>query len=270
MSIKKLFVIFCLIVLLVPVTGVAQDLMPEDNGLATYHTSPRYRPSESHPLRVLTYVVHPIGWVFREVFFRPFSYFASSTRTTRSVLGYREPFDYRQPECFSADDSAPDCRAVLPFNYDTLMGAGIEPVEEIAIAQAEPVRQVYFPDVNFDFDIGKLNTLGRGKVQQVADLLNESPDLQVVLEGHTDFKGTEEYNEALGINRAEAVRQALVDLGVSPERLSTVTFGKSQPALGQKTDWARAVNRRVEVHVGGGDSSAEMAEAVEEAMVDEG
>jgi len=71
----------------------AQDLLPADNGLASYHSSPRYRESESHPLRVAAYVLHPIGWLAREVVFRPFSYFASSTETTRSVFGYREPFD---------------------------------------------------------------------------------------------------------------------------------------------------------------------------------
>src|SRR5437773_922107 len=72
-------------------TVLAQDQLPTDNGLATYHAAPRYRESESHPLRVLAYVVHPIGWVLREVIFRPLSYFASSTEVTRSVMGYREP-----------------------------------------------------------------------------------------------------------------------------------------------------------------------------------
>ena len=70
-----------------PQSAFAQDVLPADNGIYTYHTTPRYRDSESHPLRLLAYVVHPIGWVAREVFFRPLSYFASSTETTRSVMG---------------------------------------------------------------------------------------------------------------------------------------------------------------------------------------
>ncbi|MCB0311192.1 MAG: hypothetical protein KDD42_08150, partial [Bdellovibrionales bacterium] len=49
----------------------AQDQLPYDNGLSTYHSAPRYRESESHPLRVLAYVVHPVGWLAREVIFRP-------------------------------------------------------------------------------------------------------------------------------------------------------------------------------------------------------
>ena len=53
------------------------------------------------------------------------------------------------------------------------------------------------------------------------------------------------------MDRAEAVRQELVNLGVPAERLSTVTFGKSQPIYSEQEDWARAVNRRVEVNPGG-------------------
>src|SRR5690606_35036233 len=114
---RNLFVLL-VVAVVVPSFASAQDLLPRDNGMATYHTSPRYRESESHPLRVISYVVHPIGWALREVIFRPLSYFASSTETTRSVMGYREPFDFRETECFSPDDSIPDCRSMLPFNYD--------------------------------------------------------------------------------------------------------------------------------------------------------
>lgn len=229
-------------------TASAQDQLPRDNGLATYHVAPHYRESESHPLRVLSYVFHPIGWVARELIFRPLSYLASSSETRRSVMGYRDPFDYRQPECFSSDHTSPDCRSVMPYNYDSVTPeavemAIVEPVEE------EPVRQVYFPNVNFDFDKSELTSLGRGRAQQIADLLQTESDVHVVLEGHTDFIGTEEYNEKLGSRRAEAVRDELIALGVSAERVSTVTFGKSQPLVAGESDWARAVNRRVEVHV---------------------
>lgn len=223
----------------------SQDVLPADNGLATYHTAPRYRESESHPLRVLAYIVHPIGWVARELIFRPLSYFASSTEVTRSVMGYREPFDYRQPECFSADDSVPDCRSVQPFNYDEgLLEEGAD--DTAALEQAS--RQVYFPNVNFDFDKRTLNDLGRGRVSQIGQMLKESPGLKVVLQGHTDYVGSDQYNEKLGLDRAEAVRSALVAQGVAPERLSTVTFGETQPVFAEQTDWARAVNRRVEAH----------------------
>ena len=248
----KLVTISLAFVACIPAATFAQDVLPHDNGMATYHTSPRYRESESHPLRIFGYVIHPIGWLAREVLFRPFSYFASSTETTRSVFGYREPYDYRQPECFSADDSVPDCRAYPPYNYD-MIGGDMEP-EVVASA---PVRQVYFPDVAFDFDVRKLNDLGEGRTRQIARLLDEAPGLHIVLEGHTDYKGTDKYNEKLGMDRAEAVRKKLVGLGIGSDRLSTVTFGESQPIFAEQTDWARAVNRRVSVQVPG---DAEMAD----------
>ncbi|MBN8547837.1 MAG: OmpA family protein [Deltaproteobacteria bacterium] len=229
----------------------AQDLLPADNSWVTYHTAPRYRESESHPLRVAAYIVHPIGWAAREVVFRPLSYFASSTEVTRSVMGYREPFDYRQPECFSPDDSAPDCRSVSPFNYDNAgsTGASVVGATDTAAVASDTQRQVYFPDVNFDFNKRNLNDLGVGRAHQLAALLKAEPGLKVVLQGNADYKGTETYNEKLGLDRAEAVRQELVSLGVPADRLSTVTFGESQPVLPEQEAWARAVNRRVAVQV---------------------
>lgn len=230
-----------------PYSAGAQDDLPADNGLATYHTSPRYRESEGHPLRIAGYLLHPIGWVAREVIVRPLSYFASSSETRRSLMGYREPNDYRQPECFSADDSVPDCRSIVPFNYDRGETVGGGEDEEKALSSDR--RQVYFPDVNYDFDKRALNDLGKGRARQLAALLKETGNVHVVLQGHTDFKGSDEYNQKLGMDRADALRAELVGLGVPADRLSTVTFGESQPIFSEQEDWARAVNRRVEVHI---------------------
>ena len=242
--------------LLVLVAGnncaLAQDVLPADNGLEDYHTAPRWRESESHPLRLLAYVVHPIGWFAREIVFRPLSFFASSTEGTRSIMGYREPYDYRQPECFSSDDSVPDCRTVMPFSYNK---SHREPVA--------PQSSVFFPNVNFDFDRHALTTLGKGKVAQVADLLKKDGSVKVVLQGHSDYIGGDKYNQKLGLNRADEVRKELVRLGIPSERLSTVTFGETQPLINEKTDAARAVNRRVEVHVDSGDMAGSVGTSAE-------
>lgn len=225
--------------------AMAQDYLPADNGLATYHTEPRYRQSESHPLRVVAYVLHPVGWLLREVIFRPFSYFASSTETTRSVMGFREPFDYRQPECFSSDDSAPDCRSLRPYNYEGEAAQSDDDQPETAAVIAK--SEMLFADINFDFDKRQLSDLGKGRVRQLADLLSQHKDVKVVLEGNADYVGNEKYNEKLGMDRTEAVRSELVALGVSADRLSSVTFGESNPIYADEQPWARAVNRRVTV-----------------------
>ncbi len=253
---KTLALVFSLL-LLVSFTATAQDQLPVDNGLSVYHTAPRYRESESHPLRVIGYILHPVGWVLREAIFRPLSYFASSTEVTRSVFGYREPFDYRQPECFSADDSIPDCRSIMPFNYDTAGEGAGDGSDTASLSDSGAGKEVYFPNVNFDFDVRKLNTLGKGKARQIADMLKKEPGVKVVLQGHTDFVGSEDYNLKLGMDRAEAVRGELVALGIPADMLSTVTFGESQPLFTEQEDWARALNRRVESHRDAGTAAAQ-------------
>ena len=105
------------------VPALGQDRMPEsdDSVMGDYYTSPRYRESESHPLRVLAYVVHPVGWVLRELIFRPLSYFAGSTPETKSIMGYREPFDFRTPSCFKGDDSVATQLSPLTITSPQLM-----------------------------------------------------------------------------------------------------------------------------------------------------
>ena len=125
-------------------------------------------------------------------------------------------------------------------------------------------RQVFFPSVNFDFNKSSLNDLGKGKVRQIAQLLASVPNLQVVVEGHTDFKGTDEYNQNLGQQRAQAVLDELSQLGVDPARLSPLSLGESKPIFTEEEDWARAVNRRVQFSVKGEAEAAAMPKAAEE------
>lgn len=232
----------------------AQEYYPVDEPTFSYHTGPAYRDSESHPLRIAAYVLHPIGWLAQEAIFRPMSYFMSSSKVTRTVFGYKDPYSFRRPECFSSDSSTPNCHAYAPFNY--AKGSGSSSLEggeaaDIGISGssadsgATGERQVYLPDVNFNFNSHQLTPLGEGRVHQIAQLLNKESGLTIVLEGNADQRGTDAYNEKLGLNRAETVRSKLVELGVSADRLSTVSFGKSKPVFGEDSEWARAVNRRV-------------------------
>jgi outer membrane protein OmpA-like peptidoglycan-associated protein len=213
----------------------AQEMLPRDQGLATYHSAPEYRTSEEHPLRVAAYIVHPIGWLIREGITRPLSYFASSNEMRRSIMGYRYPHDYRTPECFNASDSIPDCRTLSPFNYSDSTGGS-------------EVSNVYFPNVNFDFNARTLNARGKEVVATIAKTLVSESALRVVLQGHTDYVGSNAYNDALGMDRARAVLNELVSLGIDEERLSAVSFGETAPLVNEKSDQARATNRRVEVH----------------------
>lgn len=232
----------------------AQDILPTDHTDSDYHPSPRYRESESHPLRIIAYALHPIGWAARELIFRPLSYFASSTPETRAIMGYREPFDFRQPSCFSANQDTPDCHRIKPFDYNSNVGKIVENEGSEVQRQA-----LYFPDTNFDFNKRTFNASGKEKVKVAAEILKRQGYLKVVLEGNTDARGSEQYNQKLGLDRAEAVKSELVAQGIPVDTLATVSFGETRPLFTEKEEWAYAANRRVHVRV---DDPAAPQEAV--------
>ena len=223
----------------------AQDVLPGDNGIYTYHQQPRWRESEEHPLRVVAYALHPVGWVLREGVFRPLSYFFGSTRFTRSFFGFREPYDYREPMCFSGSDVVPDCHALPPFGAP--VAAAVEKTEAPAVVD----QKVVFPDVAFEFDKSSLNALGKARVRQVSQMLAAMPSVKVVVEGHTDMVGTDDYNMKLGMRRAETVVKELSELGIDASRVSPISYGEARPLFTDNTDWARAANRRVQFSVEG-------------------
>lgn len=224
---------------------LAQDLLPEDNGIFSYHQPPRWRESEAHPLRIVAYALHPVGWVLREGIFRPFSYFTGSTRFTRSFFGFREPYDYRQPLCFHGGDQVPDCRTVPPYS-ELGKAASVETPTEAVVED-----KVVFPDIAFEFDKFTLNALGKARTRQVSQMLSSMPSVKVVVEGHADIVGTDDYNVKLGMKRAQTVIKELTELGIDPARMSSISYGESRPLFTENTDWARAANRRVQFTVQG-------------------
>ncbi|MGI6680656.1 MAG: OmpA family protein [Bdellovibrionota bacterium] len=266
---KKVFImVFTISLVCLVSVSSAQDRLPADNGIAKYHTEPRYRESESHPLRIVAYVVHPLGWALREGIIRPIDYLISSNETTKSIFGYREPYSFRKEAgCFSAHTDFSDCRKYAPYNYNkgSFITLAHNDEHDKIYADASDafgantcldgncnnlrgnLREVYMPDVNFDFDKKELNTLGKGKARVIANMLKEKLGVNVVLSGHADYIGSDTYNQKLGLDRAKALKDELVSLGVPSDRISTVSFGKERPVLGEKDAPARAVNRRVEV-----------------------
>ena len=128
-----------------------------------------------------------------------------------------------------------------------------EVIVEKAVLKEVPkiveVEKVVFSDVAFRFDSVELTDLGKGKVYLAAQKLKEKSDIAVVIEGHADYVGREEYNQRLGLRRADKVMKELAQLGIEPARMSAASFGESKPIVEEKTDWARAVNRRVEFRI---------------------
>ncbi len=112
---------------------------------------------------------------------------------------------------------------------------------EIPTAEGEGA----FRDVHFNYDSSNIDDFGRQDIEYNAQALANYSDMKIQLEGHCDERGTAEYNMALGAQRAKAVQDALVALGVSASRVSTVSYGEELPIDPSSTEEAWAKNRRV-------------------------
>jgi len=108
-------------------------------------------------------------------------------------------------------------------------------------------REMFKSDTaHFDLDSAVVKSADKPKVAAVADYLKSNTRDAVEIEGHCDERGTEEYNRALGERRAIALRAELVNLGVDPGRIDTISFGKDRPADPGHDESSWKQNRRGE------------------------
>ncbi len=117
--------------------------------------------------------------------------------------------------------------------------------EEEAEKEAALIRSIEQTVIYFAFDSSYV--LNQSQLSNLTREVNTlSPGL-VVLEGHCCNIGTETYNMELGQRRADRVRRALVDQGISPQNISTISYGEEQPAIPNTSEENREKNRRVEI-----------------------
>ena len=118
----------------------------------------------------------------------------------------------------------------------------------------EPSLQELFDkevkDAYFDYDKADIRTDARDALSQTAQFLRSYPQLKIVVEGHCDERGSTEYNLALGDRRAAAAKQFLVSLGISADRLETVSYGKEKPFCSASTEECWQQNRRAHFVMG--------------------
>ena len=98
--------------------------------------------------------------------------------------------------------------------------------------------------VFFGYDSSDLDSDALELLQDQGAWLKQNSDVSVTIEGHCDERGTREYNLALGEKRAQAVKNYLIGLGINPDRVSTISYGKERPAVVGSNDGAWAQNRR--------------------------
>jgi len=109
-------------------------------------------------------------------------------------------------------------------------------------------KKIVLRGVNFDFDKSTIRPDAAEILSEAARILREEPEVRVSVDGHTDARGTDQYNERLSERRAEAVRDHLIRLGIGGSRLEAQGFGESHPVASNDTEEGRAQNRRVELN----------------------
>ncbi|HSY75048.1 MAG TPA: OmpA family protein [Dongiaceae bacterium] len=100
--------------------------------------------------------------------------------------------------------------------------------------------------VHFKYDSAAVQKSEKANLEAVASALSADATLKLLIEGHCDERGTEEYNRSLGERRALALREALAKIGVDPSRVRTISYGKDKPADTGHDEAAWAKNRRGE------------------------
>lgn len=104
-------------------------------------------------------------------------------------------------------------------------------------------------DIYFAYDSAALSQAAQEKLREKARWMKQYPTVSAVVEGHCDERGTSEYNLALGDRRAESAKVYMVNLGVSPSRLVTISYGEERPFDPRHTEEAWARNRRVHFEI---------------------
>ncbi|MCF7853272.1 MAG: OmpA family protein [Candidatus Pacebacteria bacterium] len=174
----------------------------------------------------------------------------SGCRTPKIGEGYKNIPEPRVREPGAVTDAAgTDIEWPEPGEWQDLT-APVATEHQAAAAQEKRWEGVA---VYFAYDRATIGASQRPKIETLADYLKEHPNYYVVVEGHCDERGSDEYNRALGERRALVVRDYLVNLGIAEDRIDTVSYGEEQPAVPDATmEKQHAQNRRVEFLIGTG------------------
>lgn len=114
--------------------------------------------------------------------------------------------------------------------------------------------------MQFNTDKYQVPEEGTQNLKDLSDVLKKYEETDILIEGHTDNVGAEDYNMELSEKRANAVKKYLIEKGVSPTRMTSIGYGEDQPLQDNETEDGRAHNRRVEVAIYANDKMKKMAE----------
>lgn len=122
-------------------------------------------------------------------------------------------------------------------------------IEELDIHDRDFVGSKNLGSVYFDYDSSQLTESSRKTISSNADFLKKTPDIEILVEGHCDERGTIGYNLALGQKRAATVRKYYLSLGIDPKMVGSISYGKEKPVCLENSEECWTTNRRSETKI---------------------
>jgi OOP family OmpA-OmpF porin len=125
----------------------------------------------------------------------------------------------------------------------------IPPEPEVVPEKPEIVEKIILNALRFDFDSAVIKPEFLPVLDEGVSIIQKHPEKKVVIEGHTCWVGTEEYNQGLSLRRANSVKKYLIEKGIAPDRLTAKGYGEENPVADNSSISGRRMNRRVEFKV---------------------
>lgn len=153
---------------------------------------------------------------------------------------------YKPTECYG--EHFVDIKLRLPFLKDVSISA-FGNYDKSVFTSLDPVGTVYLVNIEFDFGKSEVSAESEKDIELIAESMKKNPEMKIAVNGHTDDKGSDDYNMKLSLDRAKSVVQKLIDYGINKDRLSAVGYGKSRPIAPNDSDENRKRNRRTEFEI---------------------
>ncbi|MDD2915222.1 MAG: OmpA family protein [Gallionella sp.] len=164
---------------------------------------------------------------------------AEADASKQKVAEMQETADSQAAELAAADANAESDQALIAQQEQQL--------RELSAKKTDRGLVVTLGDVLFSVNKSELKSGGIRNMQKLADFLRQYPNQKVLVEGFTDSTGSDSYNLGLSERRANAVRTALIDMGVNSDRITMRGYGEAFPVASNETKVSRQLNRRVEI-----------------------
>lgn len=168
-----------------------------------------------------------------------FAFAGCAKRTVTAPDGQEAPKE-------TAQKAAPVEQTPMKAEEPVMAKAEPKKVETMPVKEVTEAKSSQFGNILFDFDKYTIREDAKPTLKSVADWLIKNKDAKMILEGHCDERGTNEYNLALGEKRAKSARDYIVSAGVTKNRLDTISYGEEKPLCKEQTEDCWQKNRRVQ------------------------